>query len=185
MTRYELQALDTVETVDYVEGELSDEELEIPAHLVPPNPDDTDDLTLLAVLPDNAHVSYPYGNPTSVKHPASFARPAFDPASRMLYEDMGYPSGGITSSIRWRDLALEELLPIDEAREAAEMQNQARKLASGVTSSNPPRGPPPTNEMELQDDTFDDDGEEGEDEEDDEDEREEDDEEGDGSEEDL
>lgn len=61
MNRHDLLVLDTVDTADYMDGNLSDEgayaisrllnlhepirsnaELDIPAHLVPPNPDDSD-----------------------------------------------------------------------------------------------------------------------------------------------
>ena len=68
MTANDLKVLDTVETLEYMSGELSDEELDIPAHMIPPNPDDSD------ILPSQVHPSYPYGNPTSIKHPRSEER---------------------------------------------------------------------------------------------------------------
>ena len=40
------------------------------------------------VLPSQVHPSYPYGNPLSIKHPASLPRRPYDPASRALFEDM-------------------------------------------------------------------------------------------------
>ena len=60
MTRHDLQILDTLETAEYMKGELSDDgqpgfvlrsnvnfltrrlEIDIPPHMVPPNPDDSD-----------------------------------------------------------------------------------------------------------------------------------------------
>jgi hypothetical protein len=59
MTSHDLQILDTLGTSDYINGELSDDgeqynvfvmvmsiqldaELDIPPHMVPPNPDDSD-----------------------------------------------------------------------------------------------------------------------------------------------
>lgn len=59
MTEYDLDVLDTIGTTDYITGELSDTgalshlgmlspnlpcqiEVDIPAHMVPPNPDDSD-----------------------------------------------------------------------------------------------------------------------------------------------
>ena len=89
------------------------------------------------VLPSQVHPSYPYGNPTSLKHPASKPQPKNDPASRALFEDMGYGGGGVNGSIRWRDLALDELLPIDEDKEEAKRAMQARKMASGAANNNP------------------------------------------------
>lgn len=50
---------------------------------------------------------------------------------------MGYGGGGINGALRWRDLALDELLPIDEEREDARRAAQARKLASGTSNHNP------------------------------------------------
>ncbi|TFK63263.1 hypothetical protein BDN72DRAFT_776111 [Pluteus cervinus] len=128
MTRNDLQVLDTLDTPDYMKGELSDDDLDVPAHMVPPNPDDSD------ILPSQVHPSYPYGNPTNIKHPAARPRPPYDPSSRALFEDMGYAGGGINGALRWRDLALDELLPVDEEKEEAKRAMQARKMASGATN---------------------------------------------------
>lgn len=133
MTRHDLQILDTVETAEYMKGELSDDELDIPPHMVPPNPDDSD------ILPSQVHPSYPYGNPTNIKHPAARPRPPYDPSSRALFEDMGYAGGGINGALRWRDLALDELLPIDEEKEEAKRAIQARKMANSGTSNHNPQ----------------------------------------------
>jgi len=132
MTRHDLQILDTLDTTDYMKGELSDDELDIPPHMIPPNPDDSD------ILPSQVHPSYPYGNPTNIKHPAARPRPPYDPSSRALFEDMGYGGGGVNGALRWRDLALDELLPVDEEKEAALRAMQARKMASGTSNHNPP-----------------------------------------------
>ncbi|KZT09848.1 uncharacterized protein LAESUDRAFT_694312 [Laetiporus sulphureus 93-53] len=137
MMRYDLQVLDTIGTPDYLSGELSDEDVDVPSHMVPPNPDDSD------VLPSQVHPSYPYGNPLNLKHPAARPRRPFDPGSRALFEDMGYSGGGVNGSLRWKDLALDTLFPVDEARELAEKAAQARKMASGTSANNPPPPPPP------------------------------------------
>jgi len=131
MSKHDLQVLDTFETADYIKGELSDEELDIPQHMVPPNPDDSDN------LPSHVHPSYPYGNPRSTKHPASKPRPPYDPTSRALFEDMGYDGNGIAGSLRWKDLALDQLLPVDEEKEMALKAAEARKMASGTGNQNP------------------------------------------------
>ena len=126
--------------------------------MVPPNPDDSDGTfpplkfsigegiyISFVVLPSQVHPSYPYGNPTSIKHPASRPRRPYDPSSRALFEDMGYAGGGVNGSLRWKDLALDLLLPIDEEKEEAERAAQARKMASGATASHPPQPQqPPT-----------------------------------------
>lgn len=120
------------------------------------------------------HPSYPYGNPTNIKHPAARPRPPYDPTSRALFEDMGYAGGGINGTLRWRDLALDELLPIDEEREEALRAIQARKMASGTPGHNPqPQHQPQAqaideDEEEEGDDNDDEDEEEDEEEEDEE-----------------
>ncbi|GBE86531.1 hypothetical protein BKA93DRAFT_825710 [Sparassis latifolia] len=151
MTRHDLDILDTIGTPDYLQGELSDSEVDVPRHMAPPNPDDSD------VLPSQVHPSYPYGNPLNVKHPAARPRRPYDPSSRALFEDMGYAGGGVNGSLRWKDLALELLIPVDEARELAERAALARKLASGASSNHPPPPPlplpaqEPNNEDEVED----------------------------------
>ncbi|KAL9716472.1 hypothetical protein Ac2012v2_000920 [Leucoagaricus gongylophorus] len=126
------------------------------------------------VLPSQVHPSYPYGNPTNIKHPAARPRPPYDPTSRALFEDMGYAGGGINGTLRWRDLALDELLPIDEEREEALRAIQARKMASGTPGHNPqPQHQPQAqaideDEEEEGDDNDDEDEEEDEEEEDEE-----------------
>ncbi|KAJ7909896.1 hypothetical protein B0H13DRAFT_2013534 [Mycena leptocephala] len=87
------------------------------------------------ILPSQAHPSYPYGNPTNVKHPATRPRPPYDPSSHALFEDMGYDGGGINGAVRWRDLATELLLPVDEEKEGARRAFEARKMASGAASN--------------------------------------------------
>ncbi|EIN09444.1 hypothetical protein PUNSTDRAFT_43835 [Punctularia strigosozonata HHB-11173 SS5] len=131
MSSREVHALDTIETADYIEGDLPDEEVDVPSHLIPPNPDDSD------VLPAHVHPSYPYGDPKNIKHPASKPRIPHDRGSRALFEDMGYASSGVAGSLRWNDLALDTLLPVDREREEIEKATQARKMASGATSNNP------------------------------------------------
>ena len=101
------------------------------------------------VLPSEVHPSYPFGNPNSIKHPASRPRRPWDPSSRALFEDMGYAGGGVNGNLRWKDLALDVLLPVDEEKELAERAAHARKMASGITShppqppAQPPAGIPP------------------------------------------
>ncbi|KAF8074712.1 hypothetical protein FPV67DRAFT_593762 [Lyophyllum atratum] len=171
MTRYDLQILDTIETPEYMKGELSDDELDIPAHMVPPNPDDSD------ILPSQVHPSYPYGNPTNIKHPAARPRPPYDPSSRALFEDMGYAGGGINGALRWRDLALDTLLPVDEEKEEAKRAMQARKMASGASNHNPqpqqqqhPPPMPPDQTIDEEDEEDEDENNENDDEDDEEDE---------------
>lgn len=142
-------------------------------------------LTRYLVLPSQVHPSYPYGNPTNIKHPAARPRPPYDPTSRALFEDMGYAGGGINGTLRWRDLALDELLPVDEEREEALRAIQARKMASGTPGHNPQpqaqaqaQADQTMDEDEDEDDEDeDDDGDDDDDDEDDEDEDEDEDEE--------
>ncbi|KAJ8692924.1 hypothetical protein PTI98_010189 [Pleurotus ostreatus] len=128
MAKGDLETLQTLETPDYIKGEISDDEMDFPTYMVPPNPDDSD------ILPSQVHPSYPYGNPTNPRHPAMKPRPLYDPMSKALFQDMGY-DGGVTGALRWKDLALEELLPIDEAKEEAVRAELARKMASGSASN--------------------------------------------------
>jgi len=172
MTSKDLQVLDTLGTSDYIKGELSDDELDIPPHMVPPNPDDSD------ILPSQVHPSYPYGNPTNIRHPAARPRPPYDPTSRALFEDMGYAGGGINGALRWRDLALDLLLPADEEKEEAQRAAQARKMASGATTNHPPAQP---QQQQMQPDQTIEEDEEDEDENDENDNDEEEDDEEEGS----
>ncbi|KAI0831995.1 hypothetical protein BC628DRAFT_1351038 [Trametes gibbosa] len=168
MTRYDIEVLDTIGTPDYLDGDLSVDDVDVVPHMRPPNPEESE------VLPSQVHPSYPYGNPLSIKHPASLPRRPYDPASRALFEDMGYGGGGVNGSLRWRDLALELLFPVDQAREEAEKAAQARKMASGTTSNHPPAQPPPPPDQNVD--------EEDEEEHDENDDDEEEDEQGDGDE---
>ncbi|KAJ6622922.1 hypothetical protein B0H10DRAFT_2162681 [Mycena sp. CBHHK59/15] len=171
MTQHDLTVLDTLETSEFLKGELIEDDLTIPAHLVPPNPDDSD------ILPSKAHPSYPYGDPTNIKHPVSQSRPPYDPFSRALFEDLGYAGGGINWTLRWKDLAVDELFPVDEEKEEAKRAVDARKMASGTGASNAP-GPqqgigPDTGEEEENDENENVDAEEDDDSEDDDDDSEE------------
>lgn len=93
---------------------------------------------ILLVLPSQVHPSYPYGNPTNIKHPAARPRAPHDPMSRALFDDMAYAGGGVNGALRWRDLALDVLLPIDHKKEEAERAALARKMASGSNTNNNP-----------------------------------------------
>ena len=57
---------------------------------------------------------------------------------------MGFSGGGVNGSLRWKDLALDTLFPVDEARQEAERAAQARKMASGASTNQPPAQPAPT-----------------------------------------
>ncbi|KAJ7653019.1 hypothetical protein B0H17DRAFT_397952 [Mycena rosella] len=132
MSNYDLQVLDTLETTDCLKGDLASDNLNIPAHMVSPDTDDSD------TLPSQTHPPYPYGNPTNVKHPASRPRSSYDPSSRALFEDMGY-DGGVNGALRWKDLAMEYLLPVDEEREEGKCAIETRKMASGASNAAAPQ----------------------------------------------
>ena len=83
--------------------------------------------TLPRSAPFPIHPSYPYGNPTNIKHPASRPHVPYDPTSRALFEDMGYAGGGINGMLRWKDLALDMLLPVDKEKEDAKKAAHAGK----------------------------------------------------------
>ncbi|KAJ7067897.1 hypothetical protein C8F01DRAFT_1116143 [Mycena amicta] len=130
MSSSELQVLDTIGTSDYLIGDTIPDDLNIPAHLVPPDPDDSN------VLPSRVHPSYPYGDPTNRKHPTATPRPLYDPSSHALFEDMGYGGGlNINGAHRWHDLALETLLPVDPVKEQAQRAAAARKLTGGASNT--------------------------------------------------
>ena len=86
---------------------------------------------------------------------------------------MGYAGGGINGSLRWRDLGLEDLLPVDEEKEEAKRAMLARKMASGA--NNNPQTQQVHNPAQAQQDQLIEEGE-GEDENEDEDEDEDEDE---------
>ena len=103
---------------------------------------------------------------------------------------MGYAGGGINGSLRWRDLGLEDLLPVDEEKEEAKRAMLARKMASGANNnpqSQQVHNPAQAQQDQLNEDEEDEDEDEDENENDennidDEDEDEEDEEEGEESE---
>ncbi|KAG1839692.1 hypothetical protein F4604DRAFT_1885208 [Suillus subluteus] len=156
MTEHDLKVLDTIDSPEYISGELSDDELDIPAHMIPPNPDDSD------ILPSQVHPSYPYGNPTNIKHPASRPRPPYDPTSRALFED-GLWRRGVNGSLRWRDLALDRLLPVNEEKEEMKRAAEARKMANGATSQPQQQQQQPPPQAGAGDQTIDEEDEEEED----------------------
>ncbi|KAG7444470.1 uncharacterized protein BT62DRAFT_900310 [Guyanagaster necrorhizus] len=131
MTEYELRVLDTIESKEYISTDLLELEIDIPDHMLPPNPDEHDK------LPSHTHPSYPYGNPTRLSHPAAQQRVIHDATARSVLLGMSTPGGGM-DALKWKELALSELLPIDEAKEEAEQASEARKMASGASANNPP-----------------------------------------------
>ena len=62
---------------------------------------------------------------------------------------MGYTGGGVNGALRWKDLALDILLPVDEEKEMAEKAAHARKMASGITS-HPPHPPQQPQQPQVQ-----------------------------------
>jgi hypothetical protein len=62
---------------------------------------------------------------------------------------MGYEGNGVAGALRWKDLALDQLLPVDEEKELALKEAEARKMASG-TNSNPQGQPATLNDETLE-----------------------------------
>jgi hypothetical protein len=122
-------------------------------------------------LPSQVHPSYPYGNPTNLSHPAALPHINGEPG-RALYEDMGY--AGVNAALRWKDLGLETLLPVNEEKEEAERAALARKMASGAIQSNHAGASAPEDHPNDDDDDTDEGGGGEEDDDDDEDEDEDD-----------
>jgi hypothetical protein len=82
---------------------------------------------------------------------------------------MGYDGGGVNGALRWKDLAMEYLLPVDEEKEEANRAIEARKMASGASSSAAPQaGMGQDQTAEEEDEEENDENENDEDEEDDE-----------------
>lgn len=94
------------------------------------------------VLPSVVHPSYPFGNPLSIKHPASRPKRPFEPSSRALFEDMVPLGAGVNGFLRWKDLGLDTLLPVDEEAEKKAQAEQARKMANGAPAHQQSTGPP-------------------------------------------
>jgi len=98
---------------------------------------------VLIVLPSVVHPSYPFGNPLSIKHPASRPKRPFEPSSRALFEDMVPLGAGVNGFLRWKELGLDTLLPVDEEAEKKAQAEQARKMANGAPTHQQSTGPPP------------------------------------------
>lgn len=124
------------------------------------------------------HPSYPFGNPLSIKHPASRPKRPFEPSSRALFEDVVPLGAGVNGFLRWKELGLDTLLPVDEEAEKKAQAEQARKMANGAPAHQQSTGLPPqqvglqqqtvgtqTDEEGDEEDTEGDDGEDEEDEE--------------------
>ncbi len=56
--------------------------------------------------------------------------------TRALFEDMSLVPSTVHMSVRWKELALENLLPPDEEKAQAEKAKAARRMANGVPSNN-------------------------------------------------
>jgi hypothetical protein len=53
---------------------------------------------------------------------------------------MGYDGGGVNGALRWRDLAMKHLLPVEEEKEEAKRATEARKMGSpGASNATPPQ----------------------------------------------
>ncbi|TFY72444.1 hypothetical protein EVG20_g551 [Dentipellis fragilis] len=104
----------------------------------------------------------------------------YDPTSRALFEDMGYAGGGINGTLRWKDLALDTLLPVDREKEEAEKAAQARIMASGAAVNHHQPAQQGSDDAAMDDDDDDEENDENENDENDEDDLDED---GDGVEE--
>ena len=73
---------------------------------------------------------------------------------------MGYGGGGVNGTLRWTDLALNDLLPVDEDKEEMKRAIQARKMASGASNNNPqPQAHQPPQAQQIEDDEDDEDDE--------------------------
>ncbi|KAF8586353.1 hypothetical protein K439DRAFT_1408918 [Ramaria rubella] len=113
-----------IDELDDIQEEMLDQEPEIPTYAMPPDPDECD------ALLSQVHPSYPYGDPTSANHSASQPRMDADNTSRVLYMDI-ICMGDITATLRWKELALDHLLPMNTGKAEAENGAHARENAAG------------------------------------------------------
>jgi len=76
---------------------------------------------------------------------------------------MGYAGGGVNGALRWKDLAMDQLLPVDEEKEEMKRAAEARKMANGTTGPvhQPPQPQPPQPERDETMHEEDEDEEEG------------------------
>jgi hypothetical protein len=70
------------------------------------------------------------------------ARNIYDPTAKAQLEEFKVEKTGIYAGLRWRELALNKLLPPDEDKIRAERATQARKMASGASSQHAPAHAP-------------------------------------------
>lgn len=160
MSSFTLNGLDDLER-DWLEGSLkpdsefcvffelyvsqAKEAIDVPAHQVPPDPNDSDSMYILLpariiidlspALPSQVHPSYPYGNPTKPSHPVA-VEPLGRGSSRTYYDDMRFEKLRRLDRLRWTNLALDLLLPVDHEKEEALKAAAARRAASGATANN-------------------------------------------------
>ena len=162
MSSFTLNGLDDLER-DWLEGSLKPDSeyclffelyvsqakkaIDVPTHQIPPDPNDSDgkctrlpdssmsDINLSLALPSQVHPSYPYGNPTKPSHPVA-AEPLGRGSSRTYYDDMRFEKLRRLDRLRWTNLALDLLLPVDHEKEEAMKAAAARRAASGATANN-------------------------------------------------
>ncbi|KAF8605959.1 hypothetical protein BDV93DRAFT_604964 [Ceratobasidium sp. AG-I] len=128
MSSFTLNGLDDLER-DWLEGSLKPDTIDVPTHQIPPDPNDSD------TLPSQVHPSYPYGNPTKPSHPVA-VEPLGRGSSRTYYDDMRFEKLRRLDRLRWTNLALDLLLPVDHEKEEAMKAAAARRAASGATANN-------------------------------------------------
>ncbi|KAF9506399.1 hypothetical protein BS47DRAFT_1352829 [Hydnum rufescens UP504] len=189
MTAEKIASFDFHDEIDFVLEEEADIALDIPEEHLPPDPDDAD------CLPSQIHTSYPYGNPTKLTHPAALGTYPFGLGHAHLYSQITYspigPQNAVSANhpptsassvvyssslgpLKWDDLALDELLPVDPKKIEAEIAAKARRSATGAAQNGgnggadpqqqqpPPDPQQPTDddEEDVSDGEDDDDGEE-------------------------
>ena len=66
------------------------------------------------MLPSIVHPSYPFGDPLSIKRPASLPKRLFELSSRALFGDTILLRAGVNDFLRWKELELDTLLPVNE-----------------------------------------------------------------------
>jgi len=120
-----LRILDTLEGPGYMDSHLSDEgslNLSTPKSL----------FKFPLVLPSVVHPSYLFGDPLSIKRPASRPKRLFESSSRALFGDTVLLRAGVNDFLRWKEPELDTLLPVNEEGDEVDTERNDDEEEEGV-----------------------------------------------------
>lgn len=84
------------------------------------------------VLPSVVHPSCLFGDPLSIKRPASRPKRLFESSSRALFGDTVLLRAGVNDFLRWKEPELDTLLPVNEEGDEVDTERNDDEEEEGV-----------------------------------------------------